>query len=319
MLLNLPSLPLVKGGPGSGHFGHGGRPGQRGGSASVLSGSPGFSDEANAAASEFNPTLKQLMKRAKKDKQDWTDFHMSSDQKAEVAGITGSLAMHTDSVWNAATHSMAQSQLQKAAAEEFGADFPEWQQKQLKAFEVERGRRLAAGEELDSKTVTITEMAYDHVERLRASPTMRDKVVHIKKPSDLWGEHKSEEAAMKSYLRTTYDRTQADLAKAGITEISVYRGMRTKDPIGSVGDHVELKTQAALVSWTPSSKTATYFATLKKTKQKVKLPPSGTILKMTIPAKRVFSTPWTGLGYASEQEYVVLGKGRDVAAIHSNH
>lgn len=317
--LDEPEPFTEKGGEGSGNFGHAGRPGKRGGSASSR-GTPTFSKEANEAASGFAMTVKELQATYGKRFWEHPDYHSGGSTAAD-AGVDPLLVNHIGGVWKTSTHSLAQSQMQEAAAKEFDLEMPEWQKRQKQAFLDERKRRLDAGEELGDEHKTLTEHAWEHKRNLDDSALshMREEVAHLKEPKNLYGEHSSEEAAVRAYLRTTYDRTQSELAKAGITEISVYRGVRTDEPLGSAGDHVDITGQAPMVSWTPALKTSQYFAKLKKTKQKVKLPPNGTILKITLPANRVLGTSRTGLGDTAEKEFVVLGGANDVAAIESVH
>lgn len=118
----------------------------------------------------------------------------------------------------------------------------------------------------------------------------------------------------RSYLRATYDHTQAELAKAGIKgEITVYRGMgwNTLDEVpeelrgvmtaaNAIDTVAQVKTQSnPLSSWSVSYLVARDFAS------------SGGVyratLKATIRVSDIIATARTGMGALTEGEIIVKG------------
>ena len=90
------------------------------------------------------------------------------------------------------------------------------------------------------------------------------------------------------YLQAVYANTQEHLAKAGVTEITLYRGMH----------HIELEKRGTvrmnpLSSFSTSQESAMNFGKV--------------VIKVKVPASQVFSTSISGPGCYNEAEMVVLG------------
>lgn len=106
-----------------------------------------------------------------------------------------------------------------------------------------------------------------------------------------------------AFLQVTYERTQAFLAKNHIESLSLYRGMtwrggERRPTWARNGDHeVSLN---PLSSWSGSRTTAQLFADDLKVA-------ASSVLSATVPASRIFSTPFTGPGCRDEYEFIVLG------------
>lgn len=100
---------------------------------------------------------------------------------------------------------------------------------------------------------------------------------------------------LQSYARATYDSTQAELARRGITEVGVIRGY------GGSRDPVMPPISAATMPLRPASAFSTEAAIAEQF--------GGVRLIASVPAERVLSTPITGMGCAGESEVVVLGGG----------
>lgn len=92
--------------------------------------------------------------------------------------------------------------------------------------------------------------------------------------------------------RVMYENTQEELAKAGITRVSVYRGMNLDASVtwGRAGQHRPKLMPAN--SWSTDKNVSRNFGSIK--------------FEATIPASRVLGTARTGFGCLSEWEYVIL-------------
>jgi len=139
--------------------------------------------------------------------------------------------------------------------------------------------------------------------------------------------------ALHKFVRAQYDLTQQDLKKAGIKNVSLYRGMNWDSvneapewamgpmpkstgsgyddndrPIKVPGALTTLNTSDArpLSSWSSSDAQAAAFY------QDYGSNGPGVLIKASVPAERVFSTPRSGNGSLSEREWVVLSTPGDV-------
>lgn len=99
-------------------------------------------------------------------------------------------------------------------------------------------------------------------------------------------------------LDAQYNATQQFFQDAGISEITLYRGVEMEIPEGT-----QEVTMRPLSSWSLESDTADAFGS--------------TILQATFPVDRILSIPTTGLGCLGESEVVVLG-GRINAEVSTN-
>lgn len=142
------------------------------------------------------------------------------------------------------------------------------------------------------------------------SPEMRAQVDAV---------HAEQGPVLRAFLRAQYDETQARLAAAGITEVTLHRGMRFDHPTDPT-------------SGTPESSSATYdlppppdWAADGGTAE-VPLRPlssfsanpgtgalfadqshgTGVVLSGTVPADRILATPRSGVGSLAEAEFVTL-------------
>lgn len=99
-------------------------------------------------------------------------------------------------------------------------------------------------------------------------------------------------------LDAQYNATQQFFQDAGISEITLYRGVEMELPEGT-----QEVTMRPLSSWSLESGTADAFGS--------------TILQATFPVDRILSIPTTGIGCLGESEVVVLG-GRINAEVSTN-
>jgi len=115
----------------------------------------------------------------------------------------------------------------------------------------------------------------------------------------------------RAFLRAQYDETQDYLAKNGITQVPLYRGMEFFEDefneITGAGGFPEIATRP-LSSFSYDSIVAQKFADGTFSTQGSDY--KGMVLSGVAPASRVFSCAETGLGCYSEREIVLLG-GRD--------
>jgi hypothetical protein len=113
--------------------------------------------------------------------------------------------------------------------------------------------------------------------------------------------------AYRAFARAMYDNTQESLAKAGIHEVALYRGMGWKK--GAEPHDVEWdgQTHSAVLNLRPLSSfsamrgTASFFSAGEGSNR------FRMMVAVRIPAAHIFSTAQSGFGCKSEGEMVVLG------------
>jgi 8-oxo-dGTP pyrophosphatase MutT (NUDIX family) len=109
---------------------------------------------------------------------------------------------------------------------------------------------------------------------------------------------------IKTLLHAQYDWTQQELAKAGIKEMSLYRGAAIYRPTAATED-TKINLQP-LSSFSVEYETASSFSGHGEN--------DPAVIAARVPASRIFSTAKTGFGCLSEGEVVVLG-GHDLPAV----
>jgi hypothetical protein len=110
----------------------------------------------------------------------------------------------------------------------------------------------------------------------------------------------------RDVVRSLYEVTQRELARQGITEVMLYRGMRWDDPAFPMpewarvpdGTVIESLAMRPLQSWTSDPDIATMYA--------FPADDSSMVVGSAVPAVRLLTTPWMGVGAASLSEFVVL-------------
>jgi hypothetical protein len=103
--------------------------------------------------------------------------------------------------------------------------------------------------------------------------------------------------AVRAMVRAQYEETQAHLAKAGISKMTVVRGYSSTSKVDPTGDEQGVRLQPAS-SFSLDRGIANAFSGDGLQKR---------LATATIPAKRVLSTCLTGFGCMNEQEIVILG------------
>lgn len=306
------------GGPGSGNRGHKGIPGQKGGSmpgGPVANGNayePGTQEEYEEVAishilgdyrpeSIENESLRadvkkgleqRLAERLVKDPKVWNDYlgyrqeitknagpgrirqFTEAEQLSQEAAVKVGVREIVDT-WAGTSGDTDPEALafQRAVKDEFGVD-----------------ARMPVGYEKNSPS-------YVHGRNVLS----RDETDEV---------YKATGPFMRRVARAMYEETQEQLAKAGIKEVSVHRGVN----FGQRGDKSpewfeQLKRGSAvtrpisekvLSSWSSSSGVASKFAVIGGRGQ-------ACLIGATIPARQVFCTARTGMGCLNEYEFVLFG------------
>lgn len=115
-------------------------------------------------------------------------------------------------------------------------------------------------------------------------------------------------SALRAIVRTNYEYTQKQFAKAGIKTVRVARGVSALPPgvgpLDQPGQHATVTArQNPLSSWSTSHTVARDF---------------GSVVLMTeVPVSRVYSTSMTGPGCRNEWEVVLLGGEYNVTVVRS--
>jgi hypothetical protein len=104
----------------------------------------------------------------------------------------------------------------------------------------------------------------------------------------------------RDFLQAQYDNTQANLKAAGITELTVYRGIEVGKESGA---GIEVNTRP-MSSWSTSFLIAAGFSTN-----------DGSVFRTVIPADQIMSAAGTGFGCLHEFEIVALGQARTADAM----
>jgi len=310
---------LIEGGPGSGNFGHAGRPGLVGGSdtgggSGARGGSSTRGSNRSVPTGSFSDKEKELI--GPTDFESWPrDTELSgllerssyrADLKDEVVTMLSTISGRPyDEVneevatWARTSndHNYISLSLQEAAAEYFGNGMSSWQTKNLEKL---NGCRDLAERIVSEDPTSTSQEVRDLYKQYYDYWADEEEVPH---PSDLVNSFSaSQEYDFEKFIDTTYKATQDSLSKLGGYNspddmLTLYRGVgarssakfREGKEISYVGN--------ALESWTTSPGVAYEFAAKGE----------GAILAVRVPRSRVFSTPVTGLGCAGEIEVVIIG------------
>lgn len=175
--------------------------------------------------------------------------------------------------------------LQEAAAEEFGVDLSDWQQKNIRKLEVDRDWAIK-----DQEGLGFPE---DRVGMARAYQPELFSVIEGNSLPEV-------RARERKFINVMYQETQASLADAGYKPtdfIKLYRGFDiTKDIISAKSrpDPGETVTYIGnpMESWSASKRTASGFG--------------NTTISMWVPVANIVGTSRTGFGCVREGEYIVM-------------
>jgi Fe2+ transport system protein FeoA len=317
-----------KGGPGSGHHGHSGRPGKRGGS------TPGRTPSIASLRTRVPLTREQLdgmspeeveasglegmnrLGRAMSDAAGTHHYENASVEKRKLvkSSIAMTLAMESLGIsdpsevspeemadaWNAAntfvkqwSHSsndedMRSLAMQEDAAREFGVPLSEFT----------RG-----------KIADVRKLYEDSVELYMRNMDVDRELAEMGVQEMYPGKFDSllPSSQQRTVLRAMYNNTQSRLASMGFkpgSYVTVFRGLKlpgdTVDQM-SKGQTVNF-TGNAIESWTLSLQEANSFAFVSRPGTL-----KGLVLKASIPIEMLLSTSLTGFGCLTEGEVTVLG------------
>lgn len=284
----MPVKVLLKGGPGSGHHGHVGRPGQRGGSAAGTGGGmvggsfPSGPDETtDDIEGWFSGTTEEIEERVAPDtvnKGNW-GYAARATRSALKDDIAHEIARTSDAAYDEASttmeswahssndHDMRSLSVQQAAAKEFGVPVSDFVKERVAEVSAQKVHEVAAmGKPLmaeDRQRIVLRAM-YENTQK---------------------------------QLRTTYGPDDTIRLRRGIILGSeVDRPDWVQGGKGSVvGNPLE--------SWSFSAPDARGFAEIYDDESGN----TGYVLEMDVPIKNIFSTALTGSGCLTEGEFIVIG------------
>ena len=138
-----------------------------------------------------------------------------------------------------------------------------------------------------------------------------DGAVYQSYVNDLAGGDEAEAKRLtKAALKTMYDHTQAWFKRKGITHVRLFRGvvLAGMDRVVPMSDVTF--DDSVLSSWSTQWSVANRFLLMDETDNEH----SGVMLGAVVPVERIIGTPLTGIGCASEYEFVVLGANQPAHA-----
>jgi len=335
-----PTLRLIafEGGKGSGNFGHAGRKGRLGGSTTVGSGGTlraAAPDIPGDALDGLIPKINAIANMSGKNVNfEYLCNGLTDDQKINIknfvvtelskeSGVGEETVNRILKQWAITSndHSFAALHMQKMIAEEFGVELSPYQQELYNKTKKVRDRVLAlvGGDMAQARDISdynfsiIKDTEGTHV-KLKGSGA----VIEFKEWSGMTQdvekefseasfigclEHASDKDT-KKVLRAMHNKTQKVLKEAGIDYVTCYRGIteQNKFEIGTRARH----RGNACESWAASGDDSNVDIS-----RKIANAFGVYTLKTTFPRERILSTFITGMGCASEAEFVVLGGKSD--------
>lgn len=362
----------IKGGEGSGHFGHAGIPDHQGGSLPSKGPKKGRGKKAKKAGL---PALREMGAWDAPDGpptateeevltliaggEDWYDgeepdadtglptfgtpFSRDEDLKtavvttlAEEIGVTESMANVFIQDWSVSSNDTILSSLthQRLAAETFGIELTAWQKESLATAEALRRDIIEkyVAEQFEGDKPVLTKVAlrmlaarldenandmHDPFYPFEAG-ILKEMVADARKKSErvsraefmaLVGtiEARSEDLT-RAAVQSIYNRTQQQLAEAGIESMTLFRGAQFENVrIGAPGSALRATTNA-LSSWSASEYTAdAAFAYRAPDEEYTASRSTGVVFGARVPAARIYSLPTTGPGNLNEWEAIVIG------------
>jgi len=298
--MSIVTVIIKKGGPGSGHFRHEGRPGLVGGAL----------PDKGASISKFIPGSAPTH-------EDSANFGLIDRKFIDhfVISEKGKNKMLED-----VQQKVANSQLSTSDKEIALRNMNDYYEDDIWFLKAQTAAYLAADTNIEYKKVNdmIGQWAFSandsNVDSLRSqqavdeefgldvelSDWQKEKLGTIEGSGDLTMDQR------KDIVRSMYERTQKDLADAGYKpddSVILYRGMQHNDFFGDRGDITRYEGNA-MESWTFDYDTAKEFGDgligIEDTKY-------GYVLEMKVPIKNILSTPRTGYGCYDVEEVVIFG------------
>lgn len=305
-------LVKVKGGAGSGNYGHAGRPGIVGGSAKrskpgaavtkpelrPLSGEGDAeemgNDYFNAVVDDYGTPMGENWRAASDDER----AAVKADIVTDLSERTGIPMAQVDAVikqwaYTGNDSDMRALSLQEAASEELGIPLSDWQSEKI--AELSR----------PPDTSWIARQ-YPHLtEEQVAAEAAKIVAAHERKAQTLLP--RDQERAL---IRAMYDRTQEEFSKMGYgpdDSITLYRGVKYDFDMGwSEWDRPPYEGNA-MESWSISEGIANQFAGGKGGDMQLDFDEHGYVLAADIPVRNIISTARTGFGCLTEGEIVAVG------------
>lgn len=337
---------IIKGGPGSGHYGHSGRPGKRGGSlpgvgftrGSVPDGT-GLTANGNDARLDkwFNavaavhgaaiddPQVAAAYNQAKAlglevGTQEYKDFAVTMAKQHEwnvnqrTAFHTAMKTSATDIEWGIATYDArggVKNKLVTDISEQSGLPYDE----------VNAAVKQWSHTSNDNSPESLNlQKAVSDEFGVEMSQWQQGKMSYFDKK---YGHLSSEERRVtninnwsdnqqRTFVRTMYSNTQKQLRAAGIgpnDKVTLYRGYSPGGASFSTGEHVSYTGNAA-ESWSLSPQVASQFGS----------GIGGIVIKTQVEARNILGTALTGWGCLTEGEVVMFGStGHDVEVHRGNN
>lgn len=324
----------IEGGPTSGNFGHAGRPGLRGGSASTAYGKISLPTNEefrehlvtlNESFVSFKDTLnKKLAENLGIPK---VDSLSPVDVKSTKALVCKNLSEQTGipeekvsavlRQWAISSNdtSYASLAIQEAISKEFNVKLSPFQKKQL-AYTMQKRQELLDYAEGDAEFAyflsTDTYLLTSSIAKYKpnASDAELKAIQFYINKQRLHNEYLGQmeilpEADTRKLVRAMYDSTQKMFADAGVTHVLLSRGVKDvlDTPFSNKRETVAWNGNAA-ESWTSRLLITRNF--------------SDSVLTAKVPVSRIFSTPLTGMGCLEESEYILLGGGGTAVAFNSH-
>jgi len=312
------------GGPGSGHHGHSGRPGKRGGSAP--------SSRVYTAA-EFGKMYDDFIFSMKNVEGDtWleltnTDRGIIKDTiVSAIVDDTGVSYGDVNDVlrtWShtANDHDLQALSMQEAISEEFGVPMSDWQKQRLADLRTineayEYRRRIAYEEEIirtdlilsdQEKIEMIADYKKDFYEKYPniENITAPKELIRFNYQSESTWRYDLDRSGIsreqeRAVVRSMYNQTQKFLGDAGVKptdQVTLYRGFVTEQKV-ALGYLPTVQNAAS--SWSFDLEVAGEFS------ERFNSDGMGYVLSSKVPASSILSTALTGFGCSVEAEVTVL-------------
>ena len=310
-------LEVLKGGAGSGNWGHAGRPGKLGGSApksgmgaamSLRTGrnadqrramsKPTVAPDLNASSSIDMEPAAYNMYAAGLSTPTYSDSsvygvpgwpnNVRGDVKndicnklSEATGLSYEAVNETIHQWAESSNNkdMRSLSMQEAAARVFGTELSDWQK---------------------SRVAIVNDPTYGY-----SGENKRPMFDGGDYASPKYHPYPTPQAAQDAFIKAMHTETQRMFEAAGVKTVKLYRGTRPWDAVKaeqdpfytlSKGDKVNVKSNA-MESWTIDPKVAHQFGE--------------NIIMAEVPVSRIVASARTGYGCLNEYEFVVLGGGEN--------
>ena len=273
---------IFKGGPGSGNFGHEGRPGEVGGSGEGDYFGSGILDLTDKQIEESMITNKAMDR----------DIYGKDPQSNKIA-VQEQLV---DKIKNHPSFGTGYSELVDERVNNYVlGSIKQWSASSGDASSASIEMQIAAKDYFGLKDANIDHMKKDK-EVFEYANFNLDEKRHL--PGSGEGQYSLRERH-EAFLTVQYDATQKYFKEKGITEVILYRGVEHSD-MGKLRN--DMITMQPLSSFSTSVSSAMDFANIGLD---YKWP--GTLYSTVVPVHKILCHPGTGFGCTNEKEVVVLG------------